>query len=184
MDDSTLLWEEYIKNIKPIKNNQQVNNIPMLNISKSKLKEISNARSDYYYAESINRVFNGTLNEEVLKKIDAKEIIIEAFVDLHNKTVDDARNIFIDFIQDCYKTKKRYVLVITGKGNKNISQHDLKHRSDAKENMGILYNEFYLWVKEPLLKSMIVTFSHSNKRHGGSGAFYVLIKKNNNIFKT
>ena len=179
MNDDSLIWAEYIKNIQPIKKKQSNEEIQLLNISRSRLKEIAITRSHNYYTQSINKVLNGTLNEDVLKKIDKNEIIIEQKIDLHNKTVDTARDLFFNFIVDCYNKKNRYVLVITGKGNKNLNQEYLKYRSDTKANYGILYNEFYAWVKEPFIQSLIVTFCHSNKRHGGTGAFYVLIKKNN-----
>jgi DNA-nicking Smr family endonuclease len=65
------------------------------------------------------------------------------------------------------------LLVITGKGH---------HRANSDDNFvnpekGILRRVVPNWLKEPPLSNFILAFSSAQKIHGGTGALYVLLRR-------
>jgi DNA-nicking Smr family endonuclease len=82
----------------------------------------------------------------------------EARLDLHGLTQDAAHRALIRFLQRGRANGARVVLVITGKS-------------------GVLNKQFKLWLAQGELKPLVSGASTAHKRHGGSGAYYVLLKK-------
>lgn len=89
-------------------------------------------------------------------------IPIEAMIDLHGNTRLDARSLFEQFVRESVAKKRRVVLVITGKG---------------KESGGVLRTSLPHWINEPHIRPFILAFEKTTHRDGGSGAFYLLLKR-------
>jgi DNA-nicking Smr family endonuclease len=79
-------------------------------------------------------------------------------IDLHGMTQEEAYRALIRFLMNAQADGKRLILVITGKG-------------------GILRAQFPLWLGQGELKGLIGGISEAHVRHGGSGAFYVTLRK-------
>jgi len=88
---------------------------------------------------------------------------IEARIDLHGMWLSEAHVAVRDFLQLSYDSGKRCVLVITGKGG--ISG-DGKIRAELPK-----------WLNDPDIRRIVLSFSQSRPEHGGSGAFYVYLRK-------
>jgi DNA-nicking Smr family endonuclease len=82
----------------------------------------------------------------------------EARLDLHGHTQDSAHRAVVRFLQRGQAMGARVVLVITGKS-------------------GILNRQFKLWLAQGEMKPLVSGVSAAHKRHGGAGAYYVLLKK-------
>jgi DNA-nicking Smr family endonuclease len=168
MEDQDKDWLEAVKSFKPIKhNNNHVNtNSNHKKIDFSKIQKHHNAdylmKQTYEKYNSIN--FKGYFDKKVLKDINSGHIPVEKTLDLHNYTQKQAEEAFINFITNCFNNKIRYVLVVTGKG---------------QNNEGVLYQNFFSWVEDYRVKKFIVEYSKANIKHGGSGAFYLFLRKNN-----
>ena len=106
------------------------------------------------------------IDERTRKKMDSGEIAIDAILDLHNQTLDGAFSLLVQFIDQCFKLSKRMLLVITGKGNR------------SGESLTTIKKEFLVWVNEPHIRNKIIRFSQAHRKHGGGGAFYILLKRN------
>lgn len=89
----------------------------------------------------------------------------EAVIDLHDMTLEAAHKKVIGFITDCYYNRIRHVMIITGhgKGYRSIKQ------------------EFCFWLMDSCIKDYIVSVSEAHFRQGGSGAYYILIKRKSNV---
>jgi DNA-nicking Smr family endonuclease len=82
----------------------------------------------------------------------------EARLDLHGLTQDAAHRTLIRFLQRGRANGARVVLVITGKS-------------------GVLNRQFKPWLAQGDLRSLVSGVSRAHKRHGGAGAYYVLLRK-------
>ncbi|MEO0402281.1 MAG: Smr/MutS family protein [Pseudomonadota bacterium] len=95
----------------------------------------------------------------------------EGKLDLHGMTLDRAHPALTRFILSAQAQGKRLVLVVTGKG---------KHRDDGGPipvRFGVLRHQVPQWLAMPPISSAILQVSQAHLRHGGSGAYYVYLRK-------
>ena len=111
-------------------------------------------------------------NKDLEKKED--KLYITKSIDLHGFTLDEANKKVESFITDSFHQKVSKVIIVTGKGLH--SQND-KDPYISKE-FGILKNSVPDFIKNNLnLMSKIKSISDAEISDGGSGAFYVFLKK-------
>jgi DNA-nicking Smr family endonuclease len=99
---------------------------------------------------------------------------IEARIDLHGMTQDDAHGTLGDFIAASARAGRRCVLVITGKGVRRLG--DDMH-GGAGGAIGILRNAVPRWLNEAPNRARILAFAAAQPRDGGAGALYVLLRR-------
>ncbi len=95
----------------------------------------------------------------------------EARIDLHGMTLAQAHPALNSFILNAHADGLRLVLVITGKG---------KTRSDSgpiPERIGLLRNQVPRWLDMAPLRPLVLQVEESHRRHGGSGAYYVYLRR-------
>lgn len=97
---------------------------------------------------------------------------IEARLDLHGMRQDEAHAALRAFVQRCAAGRKRWVLVITGKG-KPASADDAGSLHDRR---GILRRNVPRWLEEPDLRVYVVSFTEASIGHGGEGALYIHLR--------
>ncbi len=93
----------------------------------------------------------------------------EATIDLHGLTVDQAHLALNRFILASFATGRRLVLVVTGKGGGSGSAWDRQR--------GVLRRYVPEWLAGAALESMVQEVVPAHKSHGGSGAFYVILRR-------
>lgn len=96
---------------------------------------------------------------------------IGATLDLHGLTQAQAKDRLYAFLEDAAAQQQRAVLVITGKGGPGTPQ------PFTPAPRGILRRRFLEWVEEAPLRGLIASVQPAHQRHGGTGAFYVFLKK-------
>jgi len=94
------------------------------------------------------------------------EVRIEARIDLHGMTQEEAFAALEAFLQRQIKRGSRLLLVITGKGG-------ARREPDKK---GVLRANLPGWL-ESLAGQHILALRPAAPKHGGAGAFYVVLKK-------
>jgi DNA-nicking Smr family endonuclease len=82
----------------------------------------------------------------------------EGKIDLHGMTHDRAYRAMIGFLTKAQNEEKRVVLVVTGKG-------------------GVLREALPLWLGQADLKPLVSGVAEAHIKHGGSGAFYVSLRR-------
>lgn len=110
----------------------------------------------------------------VLKKIRQKSLKINLKIDLHGLSLNQAKNLFIETIENCYVKNKRCVLFVTGKGEKKPPDHKNKPRL----YYGKIRGDFLNWVKDSKVSQKILSATSAPPSHGGDGAFIVYLRKN------
>lgn len=104
---------------------------------------------------------------------------VEARLDLHGLTASAARGELLRFLMRARARGFRTVLVITGKGAGARAQNDSRFEPwsvDARPLPGVLRRAFADWMAEPDFAPLCAGYSPAHARHGGSGAFYVILR--------
>ena len=92
----------------------------------------------------------------------------EAKLDLHGLTLVAAERAVARFLADSSAEGLRVVLIVTGKGLRMES---------GKVFGGRIRAEFPGWLERPDNRALIAGVRAAHPRHGGSGAFYVLLRR-------
>lgn len=104
-------------------------------------------------------------------KMKRGRMLPEARTDLHGMTLDQAHPELTSFILTSQALGRRLVLVITGKGKTGSDHGPMPVRK------GILKHYVPQWLKMPPLAQAVLQVSEAHLKHGGSGAYYVYLKK-------
>lgn len=102
------------------------------------------------------------VQEGVYRKLRLGKYPTEAALDLHRKTLQQARQEVFEFIRDSYRFGLRTVMILHGKGE----------RSNPPALLKSYVNKWLPSMPE------VMAFHSAAKKDGGAGAMYVLLKKN------
>ena len=107
-------------------------------------------------------------------KYTKKEIIKTQKFDLHGYSLEEANSKVESLINDSYKKGIKKLVIITGKG-----LHSENERNPyVSKNLGILKFSVPDYVKKNAeLMGKILNISDAEMEDGGSGAFYIFLKK-------
>ena len=104
------------------------------------------------------------LDRRTTRRLKRGQLPVEARLDLHGKTQDEAHEALRCFIRESRMARRRCVQVITGKG------------SVASGEGGVLRRMAPRWLNEPTLRHHIIAITNAPESGGGAGALYVLLK--------
>ena len=95
-------------------------------------------------------------------------------LDLHGKTLDEANQIIENFIRKSYEDKVHKLIIVTGKGLHSSNEKD----PYVSKDLGILKHSIPNFLKNNVeLMELISNMSEASIEDGGSGAFYIFLKK-------
>ena len=96
-------------------------------------------------------------------------------IDLHGYTLDQANKIIENFIQNSYSEKVNKLIVVTGKGLHSQNEKD----PYVSKDLSILkYSVPEFIFNNKNLMNKIHEIKDAKIEDGGSGAFYIFLKKN------
>lgn len=113
------------------------------------------------------------------RKIRRGRVEVEARIDLHGLTTKKARRDLLRFLERAQGNGVRQVLVITGKGAGARAQDRRKFEPwdpEAPPLPGVLRRSFSQWMADPEFAQLVSGYAEAHRRHGGSGAFYVMVR--------
>ena len=95
-------------------------------------------------------------------------------LDLHGKTLDEANRVIENFIRKSYQEKVHKLIIVTGKGLHSKNEMD----PYVSKDLGILKYSIPDFLKNNSeLMKMISNISGASIADGGTGAFYIFLKK-------
>jgi DNA-nicking Smr family endonuclease len=104
------------------------------------------------------------VDKRLAERLKRGQLPIEATLDLHGLTQEDAHRRLDGFLAAASAAGRRCVLVITGKGV-------------WREAAGVLRESVPRWLNEAPNRGRVLALASAQPRHGGSGALYVLLKR-------
>ena len=94
--------------------------------------------------------------------------------DLHGYSLDEANDKIKNLIHDSYEKEVSKLIIVTGKGLHSQNESD----PYVSRELGILKYSVPEYIKnDNELMKMINYMEDANFEHGGSGAFYIFLKK-------
>lgn len=105
------------------------------------------------------------------KRMKAGKLRPEGKLDLHGMTLDRAHPALIRFVLSAQAEGKRLVIVVTGKGKTKPSEGPMPNR------LGVLRHQVPQWLRLPPLAGAVLQVSEAHRSHGGSGAYYVYLRR-------
>lgn len=120
-------------------------------------QEVEMLKTHDFLAYKKDGVQNG-----VFRKLRLGQYPIDARLDLHRKTVEEARREVWEFIRDCMRYELRTVMILHGKGDRN------------PEQLATIKSYVNHWLRE---LPEVLAFHSALPRHGGTGAVYLLLRK-------
>ena len=96
------------------------------------------------------------------KRVRRGRLELAGKIDLHGHTQASAEAMLHTFLKRSRAEGARCVLVITGKG---------------RGGEGVLHRNFLDWVQGPEASHLVSGYSEAHARHGGSGAFYLFLRR-------
>jgi len=112
-------------------------------------------------------------NKDNLKK--DKNIRKTKSLDLHGYSLDNANQLIEDFIKRSYKEKISKLIIVTGKG----LHSDNEKNPYVSKDYGILKYSIPEFIKNNIeLMKIISDIKEASIEDGGTGAFYIYLKKN------
>lgn len=112
--------------------------------------------------KSIRRMAQGDLALNADKQVRRGRVEINQKIDLHDLTRAQAFPALLRRLTRAHASGARSVLVVTGKGP-NLE--------------GVLRKSLPGWLMDPHIRPIVSSFAEAHIRHGGSGAFYVFLKR-------
>ncbi len=112
-----------------------------------------------------------TMDRRNFNRLQKGQMPIDARLDLHGMTVEQAKLRLKSFLLNAHARGDRVILVITGKGLR--SGFDEFNRP----NRGVIREGLPQWVKDKTLAPMIVQITPAHRQHGGDGAFYLYLRR-------
>jgi len=109
------------------------------------------------------------------RRIASGAIEIEARLDLHGLTQSAAHDRLVGFLRSAAASGVKTVLVITGKGA--ARQRRGGRNGGEDEDVGVLRRSVPRWLAEAPLRSLVISCQSAAIRHGGEGAFYILLRR-------
>ncbi len=185
--DEVELWQQIAKSATPLKLSKNVNTVAK---PQSKVAEVKNDQFQLNRFEigekatqksvqndlkpSISTALDSApvqMDYKSFKKMKRGKSTPEATFDLHGMTVAQAHSALIHFLMTSYTRNMRLVLVITGKGKFQ------KDTGPIPRQVGILRHQVPQWLRMPPLRDKVLQVTEAHGKHGGSGAYYVYLRK-------
>ena len=149
-EEDKILWELFTRNLNKFSKRE-----------KTILKN-ENFKNNIKNFDELKLGQGVALSKKNIKDFNKGNVFIENKLDLHGFNLVEAKNLLENFINQSLKNNKRLILVITGKGNKGE---------------GAIKNNIISWLNNKNLRNKILAVNYAAKKHGGSGAIYILLRK-------
>ena len=158
-DENKKQWDEAIKGVQPLGETGKVSTRPP-----KVYKTHRRSDSDYtpFDFSKGNARPQSDFDPLLFSKIASGKVRIQFSFDLHGMTEGEAYSALLDVLGAAYMDGKRYGLIVTGKGRGGNSPI----RAMVPK-----------WLTSPKLSKIVSSFEFSARNHGGDGAFYVLLRR-------
>ena len=105
------------------------------------------------------------LDLRIVRRLRKGHYSIQAHVDLHGHTREDAKKELLRFIEESHRKGHRLVLVVHGRG------------LHSKDQIPVLKQGLRIWLSTGRISRYVLAFTSAQRHDGGLGAVYVLLRR-------
>jgi len=171
-EDEKTLWDHIAKRIIPLKSEKKrITQAPSKAVvppSPSRQKKASFALPPQEASQNKKPLSPSTHRIRRVRRVE-----IEARLDLHGFTREQARKRLGQFLTRCQGCGYLWVLVITGKGRR----HPESEKSYNTSPRAILRDLVPQWLEEADFRPIVSAYTIAKPQDGGSGALYIRLKR-------
>jgi len=168
--DDTDLFLEMMEGVKPLPQNKiDPDSAPKITrpkrIQPTQKKPSTFGELEYtppVAADSVLSFARGGVQQKILSKLKKGQFPIERKIDLHGSTINEAGAKLQQAIEEAIAIQLRCVLVIHGRGKGSF------------DNKPAIKTHVNHWLRE---SPNVLAFHSAQAQHGGTGAVYVLLKR-------
>lgn len=181
--DETALWRAATRNVRRLEKPPLVPGPPGLKLGETTREAMFPVRAAKPAAEPKGRPITQRTpapgsafkagDPALEKRVRRGRLRPERMIDLHGFTQVAARAALTSFLEKAQRDHCRCVLVVTGKGAPLADAAFFDERAPR----GVIRRGFLRWLDEEPLRAMISRAAPAAPKHGGSGAFYVFLKR-------
>ncbi len=181
-EDTLSLWDKFKATVTPKKESKEHEGLALQKKIEIYIRDSNpQAPKDNRFDGVSSTVEPGFLEFKSKKKL-SKSLEIDAKLDLHGLTQDQAYKRLEAFLDSCFRTGKQNTLIITGKGlqiDTRGSESERQRRKNTGQDYGkgVLRRQLPLWLESPHLRGYIHHYTNSHPFEGGTGAFYVRLRR-------
>ena len=114
----------------------------------------------------------GVIEPRLRQKLGRGRVPIDGTLDLHGMRQDEAHRALTGYLGARVARGDRTILVITGKGLKKVNGDPT-----AIVERGVLRAMLPIWLSSPELQPLVAGWDQSAPGHGGEGAWYVRLRR-------
>jgi DNA-nicking Smr family endonuclease len=164
-------FKEAMRGVKPMTHSKIIFS-PNLTVTRRRAQLLKNEPDDPEFQFSDHEKFEEVGSEDlldysrsgiqhkILRKLRTGQYNIEAILDLHGMTIEEARHALSKFLVRCKQNQVKHVLMIHGKGRGNRKP--------------ILKNKLNHWLRQT---EEVLAFCSATAKEGRGGALYVLLRR-------
>ncbi len=161
-EEEIRLWEDYTRDIVPVRKRAVVRKEPAP--AKKPPAPSKETAIKLPAPKAVSQVQRepAQLDARLDQRLRRGQVPLDGTLDLHGMTQQEAHERLGAYIASAHARRKRCLLVITGKG---------------RGGEGILKQKFPQWMAMAPLKDIVLKIVPAIRSHGGSGAWYVYLKR-------
>ena len=187
-DDDFALWEHTARTLKPLKSKKQraapSRDEPPHAVPRRALEPERPPRATAAAKPAAAVASKApppiAIDRRKARQIGSGRIEVEGKIDLHGMRQSEAHTALRRFLLRAHAGERRWVLVITGKGDplrRGYGEPDDEAGFRGDTERGVLKRNVPRWLAEPELAAIVVGFTSASVRHGGEGALYVQLRR-------
>lgn len=180
--EEQVLWQEVTKDVKPLKKPRKKPDAPdVLDTRVDTERTLPVAKRPSHISvrgispdlplkpvPSVKEQKSGQqMSAAQRRKLEQGKLDIDARIDLHGLTLAVAHDKLMRFVLAQYRKKARCLLVITGKGA----------RDETGKGQGVIRKNLPHWLETPDMAPLVLSLTEAHAQHGGSGAFYLYLRR-------
>lgn len=174
--DGWQLWQQMIEGMNPTSDRYEMPSMLQKPVYSGLTTPVLPVKSHSDPEPSINHYATLLLGDtHMLNRKDAQRLkrgewLVDVCLDLHGYTRERAWKMLERTIIESHSSEKRLLHVITGKGT--------SPKADDTLPTGVLRQNLPGWLNTMPVRPLVLTFVEARPKDGGSGAFYILLKRN------
>ena len=106
-----------------------------------------------------------SFDRKTLRKLRNGDFSIQAHLDLHGLTKDEAKECLARFLEESRRDGHRLVLIVHGRG------------LHSKDQIPVLKESLRVWLSQGRIGKHVIAFTTARPHDGGAGALYLLLRR-------